>query len=164
MTGERDDNMAPSCDERKPDINPDDCVPFTWDDPCVIVEPVAATAVYIDGNDNVVIRQQGAWNEEGDHLIILPRHEAEKLAGAIFDATVALWPSNRQRQGEAEKAAPTAAADIRRDRTAAARMRRFRERQRNGEPDRNGDRNADRNSERNTDRNADPTLRAEAAE
>lgn len=143
--------MTPSPDERKPDIDP-----FPWDDPSVIVQAVQATAVYVDEHDNVVIRQQGAWNDEGDHLIILPRHEAERVAAAIFDATVALWPSNRQRQGEADGAV-TAPANVSRDPTAAARMRRHRERKRNG--DRNADRNGDRNAA-----DDDPTLRAEAAE
>jgi hypothetical protein len=150
------DNMIRSCDERKSDHDDDYGLrPFTWDHPAVVVQAVAATAVYVDEHDNVVIRQQGAWNDEGDHLIILPRHEAEKVAAAIFDATVARWPSNRQCQGEAVGAI-TAPANVSRDPTAAARMRRHRARKRNGEPDRNGD--------RNSERNADPTLRAEAAE
>lgn len=154
------DNMIPSCDECK--SNDRDVPPFTWDHATGVVQAVAATAVYIDEHDNVVIRQQGAWNEDGDHLIILPRHEAERVAAAIFDATVALWPSNRPRQRETEPA-PTAPANVsavaRRDGTAAERMRRYRERKRNSAPD-------DRNGERNTDRNAadDPTLRPEAAE
>lgn len=149
------DNMISSSDKRKFDH---DCGHlFTWDHSAVVVQAVAATAVYIDEHDNVVIRQQGAWNDEGDHLIVLPHHEAEKVAAAIFDATVALWPSKRQRQGEAR--AVTAPANVSRDPTAAARMRRHRERKRNSEPERNGGRNADRNTA-----DDDPTARAEAAE
>lgn len=159
-------NMSLPRDERKVDIDPDDHDPFAWDDPCVVVQPVTATAVYIDEHDNVVIRQQGAWNDDGDDLIVLPRHEAEKVAAAIFDATVALWPSNRQRQGET-KAAPTAPAYVsgkevveRRDPTAAERQRRRRARMRDTARD-------SRDSERDTDRDImaddDPTLRPEEA-
>lgn len=153
------DNMIPPSDGRKPDINPDDRSPFTWDHPAVVVQAVAATAVYVDEHGNVVIRQQAAWDEESDHLIILPRREAEKVAAAIFDATVALWPSNRNRQREAETE-PKTPPSARRDLTAAARQRRRRERMRDGARD---SRDAGRDSQRDTATD-EKSLHREAAE
>jgi hypothetical protein len=48
------DNMIRSCDERKSDHDDDYGLrPFTWDHPAVVVQAVAATAVYVDEHDNV---------------------------------------------------------------------------------------------------------------
>jgi hypothetical protein len=51
----------------------------------VVIPSVQATAVYVNGDMDIVIRQQHPMGEE-DAIIIIPRAQAKALAKAITDA------------------------------------------------------------------------------
>ena len=57
---------------------------FSWDDDeCVVVKPVQAIAVYRNGFNNVVIRQEKAHFQEDDPYIVVPQTELRKLIEAL---------------------------------------------------------------------------------
>lgn len=57
---------------------------FKWDDDeTVIVKPVQAIAVYRNGFDHVVIRQEKAAYQDDDPYIVVPQSELRKLIEAL---------------------------------------------------------------------------------
>ena len=97
---------------------------FDWcrDSESVVVRHQPAIAVYINPHGEVVIRQEGQYDD--DHWIYLTRDNAPKVAQAILEAAGI--------EGYAEMA-PTLLLPAPKDKTAAERMRRYRNKRRNGE-------------------------------
>lgn len=137
---------------------------YKRDEKNCVIRAQSETHVYLNPYGEIVIRQAN-WPEEDmwvsfapDHLPNVVQHMCE-WAGedarlAVIERLTSFVLYEREADGSPkDRTAP-------RDPTAAARMRRYRERKRNNEPE---DRNADRNRERNAGDDA-PTLRAEAAE
>lgn len=57
---------------------------FDWNDKdSVIIRAVGAVAVYLNQNDDVVIRQQQDWNSDEDSLVIVPRAQLRPLIEAL---------------------------------------------------------------------------------
>ncbi len=90
---------------------------FNWNEPnSVIVRHQPAIAVYLNDDDEVVIRQQGHYGPDEDQWIYIAKENVQKVVQAILanagivDGAIAPPP---------------------RDRTAAERQRRYRERHRN---------------------------------
>lgn len=96
---------------------------FDWDDVAddVVVPEQAAIAVYTNPKGEVVVRQAGHHGPDEDSWIIVAPDRASAVADAILRA--ARLHDNQPVSGEA--ASP-------KDRTAAERQRRYRERNRNG--------------------------------
>jgi hypothetical protein len=107
---------------------PDD---FNWDDDVaadsVVQNSVEKVAIYANPNGDVLIRQERRWDEEDDTWIIIARGN---VGAAIAKMRVAMG----------EEPSPA------RDRTAAARQRRHRQRHCNG-PERDVDRDEDRDGQ-----------------
>jgi hypothetical protein len=57
---------------------------FSWSDKeSVVVHPQDAIAVYANGNNDIVIRRERAWNEEEDSFIVISRQHARTVVEAI---------------------------------------------------------------------------------
>jgi hypothetical protein len=93
---------------------------FDWygDSESVVVRHQPAIAVYLNPHGEVVIRQEGQYDE--DHWIYVTRDNALKVAQAILEAP------DKDCEAEPLLSAP-------KDKTAAERMRRYRNKRRNGE-------------------------------
>jgi hypothetical protein len=102
----------------------------------VVVRHQPAIAVYLNPHGEVVIRQEGQYDD--DHWIYVTRDNAFKVAQAVLELAGL----------EDCEAVPRPSAP--KDKTAAERMRRYRNKRRNGE--------------RNTDVTEEPQLRLVAAE
>jgi hypothetical protein len=90
---------------------------FDWQDPTVKDQP--ATAVYTSVDGAIVIRQERAWNEDGDTIIVIQPEHARTIAKAILgEAGIDI---------EAEETS-NAAGPSSKDSTAAERQRRRRAR------------------------------------
>jgi hypothetical protein len=94
---------------------------FDWSDrETVIVPEQTATALYINPNDDIVIRQKGdPYDDDGDHWFILAPNNALRLAYAIIDLV-----------HELEGTAPALPAPA--PTGNAERQRRYRQNKRNG--------------------------------
>lgn len=102
---------------------------FNWlDDPDIIVGEQRALAVYQNSHGNIVIRQERAWDEDEDIIIVLRRENAERVARAILAAT----------GFNAIEAPPPIAAQIESKSSGATRQARYRERKRKATVTRNG--------------------------
>jgi hypothetical protein len=115
---------------------------FDWTDPETVVVPEqTATAVYFNPDDNIVIRQHRAWDEDEDHWFILTPSNAVRLARRILELAAAL---DGRRTALALYEPDEADADPAPKGSNAERQRRYRERHRNGvTPPVTDDRNAD---------------------
>lgn len=61
---------------------------FDWgDDDCVIVESQAAVAVYCNEKGAVVIRQERAWCDEGDHFVVIDTRNVPTLINKLRELT-----------------------------------------------------------------------------
>jgi hypothetical protein len=57
---------------------------FKWDDDeTVVIKPVQAIAVYRNGFDHVVIRQEKSSCQDDDPYIVVPQSELRKLIDAL---------------------------------------------------------------------------------
>ena len=115
---------------------------FNWnDDDSVVVRQQFATAVYQNQHGEIVVRQEAGMYEENDAIVVLTPQIAEAVAWAILHEIGAP-------EAKSMIFAPAHIIDREpapKDKTAAERQRRYRERQRNGATvtERNGeDRNA----------------------
>lgn len=99
---------------------------FDWNDVVddVVIPEQAAIAVFVNPQGDVVIRQAGQYGPDEDMWIIVAPDRAAVLADAIVQATAFHGT-------QPDDSKPAAA----KDRTAADRQRRYRERQRNGDRD-----------------------------
>ena len=89
---------------------------FDWDnDPDIVQRTVMATAVYPNNSGRIVIRQQADWNDSDDVVILVAPENALAVARAIVTAA-----------GLTDESLGVATAP--KDRTAAARQRRYRQR------------------------------------
>ena len=99
---------------------------FDWSaDESVVCHKQPATAVYRNQRGDIAIRQEAAWDEDSDALIVIRPENALAIADAI-----------KREAGEAlREANPMLAlpAPEPKDATAAERMRRYRARKRNGD-------------------------------
>lgn len=59
---------------------------FDWtnDNPDVVAPDARATAVYLNAEGEIVIRQQKAWDEEDDPFLALPPEYAIRVARKIL--------------------------------------------------------------------------------
>lgn len=128
-----------------------------------VIRAQSETHVCLNPYGEIVIRQAN-WPEEDMWVSFAPSHlpnvvqrmcewAGEDARLALIERLTTFVLYDREADGSAKD------QPARRDPTAATRMRRYRERKRNSEPDRNGDRNNDRNAP-----DADPILHREAAE
>ena len=106
---------------------------FDWNpsrdtDHSIVVRHQPAIAVYTNPHDEVVVRQQDQYDESDDHFVFITKDNVRKVAERIMEvAGIEV----------ATLAEPLLLAPPK-DATAAERMRRYRNRKRNG--DRNEDR------------------------
>jgi hypothetical protein len=121
---------------------------FDWnpskdDEHSIVVRHQPAIAVYLNPHDEVVIRQQDQYDESDDHFVFITKDNLLK----VVERMLALAEAEIQTPAQPLLLAPP------KDATAAERMRRYRNRKRNG------DRNEDRDSV-----TEEPELRLVAAE
>jgi hypothetical protein len=96
---------------------------FDWIDSAedVVVPEQAAIAVYLNPKGDVVIRQAGQYHPDEDNWIVVAPDHAPRVAEAILEAAgLAVYHPEDDQAAEPK------------DRTAAERQRRYRERHRNG--------------------------------
>jgi hypothetical protein len=94
----------------------------------VVQYSVEKVAIYDNPNGDVVIRQEQRWDEEEDTFIVIAQGHALRAAHAILTAAgIEAAPTCVQGDGLAEPVLLPAP----KDRTAAERMRRYRDKHRN---------------------------------
>ena len=101
---------------------------FNWtDEDAVLVREQLTLAVYVNPYGQVVLRRERTLDEDDDTFIVISSEFVPQVARALMSAAsheVDFSPCANLAQGENGKS---------RDRTAAERQRRFRERKRNGD-------------------------------
>jgi hypothetical protein len=110
---------------------------FDWNEIAddIVVPEQAAVAVYTNPKGDVVIRQAGQYGPDEDHWIVVAPMHAHALAMAILRES---GLRDAEPEMEATSEFPKFDTTTGKDRTAAERMRRYRENKRNARNDRNG--------------------------
>jgi hypothetical protein len=74
--------------DRDPDGDDDDYSnEFNWNtDDSVVLPYQQAVAIYFNHNNELVIRQEKAWNEEDDHIIIISEENVQAFLDKLTDA------------------------------------------------------------------------------
>ena len=109
---------------------------FHWDEAegDIAVPEQAAIAVYLNGKGDICIRQAGQYGPDEDQWVVVTPGNAAKLAKAILDAAGPIarpdidWAAVNRDFDAFEARDPES-----KDRTAAERQRRYRQRHRNAQ-------------------------------